>query len=933
MRRMIEFVDTGDIARYAIVVGLVAGLAGCDACPSPGGAGAPYVEAEVDEVLEDYNDSYTPPEPSCEDVTLVRSGGEPFERIEVDFEFSGDEHHGGFLMAGPFGVDVQFDDPDEQSLFLPVNYDTEEGTHYFFAPHHPAGMDGGEATLVFTDGPRTCEQTPSWTVEPIDPAPGAIHEYLDARVDLSRAVIESFGYDPDEVVHENYEDLPAPIAPLAFQVWALNHPDNPDSVDVLIDDGELPFDDVTDEDIEVVEAYIDQADLAGYARRNLEAFQEYEAQFDDDLHLMRDGSPGQFNRGVSPCELVADAVRPEIETAADLSRAMHRSHRVETLADDLAMGANVAGLVSIAPGPHRLASSIVGFLLGVGEALAQGLSKMLPRELKNPQVHDWSDFFVEDTTEPKQWSNYTVDAHSRGWDGTAELITHLRGLISNVKVLRSKRNNTSGDLVDQIEGMLDDVADDADGVIVQIADGLGDFVADALRTEATEFLYDGTGGCYIEPQVWEEIPLVPSQWREVGYYGDIEHRDAETQSEFCYGTTPPHQDLDRREYEPTAVGTGRIGVGPDRDLFPLQREIDFYDAVWEGQVETHPIDVEIMEGRAFGEPGEVIELTGEIRQAHDPDGDWEILVGGGEIYGDPSYEVDTSTGHGVHSAQLQLPEDEDEFPLLVGLDSTSSQGLRSSACDPEPRRDRVIVRNAEEGGYFQIDPTFRCMAPGTELDFQADADVPDQSDPTVRWHADGGSIDPEGTEVTFATEQEGEYTVTATVEGTDLEQRAQVRAGACECYYNVTFTGGLQASYGAFENIFAWVSDGNFFVNFGGALEIGEPEGALGADNAPFGREFVRPNDVSAIEFDGAGTGFDGVAVWPHEGGFLAIYHWSDDDYVQGMFAAPARAGLLPTDTGAEPVHLPPTFVTVRFMAPVAKDPYTPAYTDCNLGL
>lgn len=931
MRRMIGFADAGAIARCVIAVGLVVGLAGCQTCAGPGESGAPYVEAQLDDALDDDNDSYTPPDPGCEDVTLPRSGSEPFERIEVDLEFSGDEHHGLFLSAGPFGVDVQFDDADDQSLFLPVNYDSEHNTHYFFAPHHPAGMDGGEATLVFTDGPRTCEKTPSWTVEPIDPAPGAIHEYLDARVDLSRAVIESFGYDPDEAVYENYEDLPAPIAPLAFQVWALNHPDNPDSVDVLIDEGELPFDDVTDEDIEVVEAYIDQADLAGYARRNLEALEDYEEQFDDDLHLMRDGSPDQFNRGVSPCQMVGDAIRPEIETAADLSRAMHRSHRAETLADDLAMGVNVAGLISIAPGPHRIASSIIGFLLSLNEAVAQGTSEILPRELTNPQVHDWSDFFVEDTTEPKQWSNYTVDAHSRGWDGTAEVINQLRGLVSNVKALRSKRNNTSGDLVDQIEGMLDDVADDADGVILQIADGLKNFVDDAMRTEATERLYDGTGGCYVEPQVWEELPLSPSQWRDVGYYGDIEHRDAETQSEFCYGTTPPHHQLDRREYEPTAVGTGRIGVGPDRDLFPLEREIDYYDAVWEGQVETHPIDVEILEGRAFGEPGEVIELTAEIRQAHDPDGDWEVLVGDGEIVGDPSYDIDTSTGHGVHSAQLQLPEHEDEFPLLVGLESTSSQGLRSSACDPEPRRDRVIVRNAQEGGYFQLDPSFRCMAPGTELDFQATADVPDQSEPTVHWHADGASIDPEGTEeVTFAPSEEGEYTVTATVEGTDLEQEARVRVGPCECYYNVMFSGGLQGSYGAFEDITAWVSNDQMNVRFGGVLDTGEPQGVLSADNAPFGREFARPNGMSSIEFDGAGTGFDGVALWPEEEtGVLAVYHWSDDDYVQGMFAASGRAGL---DTGAGPVHLPPTFVTVRFMAPVANDPISPSYTDCNLG-
>lgn len=867
-------------------------------------SGPEYVAVDSDDVHS---------APRCYGVDIQRHSARPFERVDVELDiFSGDSDVDDIeAFRGVFGVDIEYD--DGQQWFLPVYYDADEQHHYFIAPHHPEGIGGGPATLHFTDGETTCEESLPWTVESIDRAPGTLTELIEASTQLTRELARSYGYEPQQLLDTPTDELPPPLIPLAFHIWALDHPDNPHSLKAGLENGELPVE-FDDNDLEIVEAFLAEAGLVENLQRSLESLEQLEPPSGFDATLLRQ-SPlrtDDIDTTAQPlCSFADDRFTVDIQTADELSHYMIKADLAESLGEQVEIASNLAGLVSVVPGPTGVVGALMGLIFAIDQLMRSAHANTLPRYLTEPRVDQWIPSFFEDYTEPKSWSHYRVDAYTDGWDATADIADALIEFAFSVTGAAGgavRIINRATDRIDLPPSMAD-----------ELRDNLQRFVAQNATRAGMDTILDGSGFCVIEPGPWPDIDI-RTQLLEARYDGSIgtRHGDQFSLDDFCYDDH--HQGQDISYYEPLALGPGQIKVNADPSYFPpgYNRQL----SRWRGDVTVYPGDVDIPHDDRSADPGDVVTLRGEIDHLWDRSGRWKVRTDAGKI-------IDTDDDvEGNHRADIQLPSSTDDFPVIVSLKSTADTGLRHSDCNPPPRHHLAIIRSDEE---LRIEPQFRCIEEGGQLQYEAHVSVA-ESDPDIQWSASGGSIDDRGL---FQASDIGEFTIEATVDGYDLQDDAHLRVGPCECFHHVSLTGGISGSFSATGTTSAIYDAEDFgvFLDQPGQDNSGTVRPRFHLSNTWFGS----PAGGSFQFAELAGGAFEGVSVSvDNDAGWLAVDHWSDEDYVQGRFVGQANPiGVETRNAPGQPpttVDLPATEVTVEFMA-TASDPGMGAFSnECAAG-
>ena len=902
---------------------------GCD-CMNPFAieedAGKQYVE--VDELVL---------EPFCFGASIEEPSAMPMDRIDVQLsvlrydEDSILEVHEGF-----FAVEVHFEGHQE-SLLLPVFFDEdpESGGHYFYGPIHPDGIDGGSATLRFRDSEIACEAEIDLTIEPMPEAPGTFAEILSVSTELTRSLVEAWGYDPEELLTIPREELPVFMVPLAERLWIVDHPDNPNSLVRQMEEDLLAL---TPEEWAFGEALLARVGIVEGLHESIEAialhWDDYavEPVFQGiNQQILSPGAAEDLAEIHQPlCSFLGPQMEVEINDVDTLRSYMWKAHTAEALRDTVELGQKVFSLAGLIPGVG-VAGTLIGLFFTFDLLLRSAHANVFPRDLREAKVDGYSALIWEDDQNMQEWTGYNFRAFSRRWDATAEVANALMDLILSISrtgIAADNKFRPGSEVNTLIEEMVEQIGLDNDAAS-EFTTNLITLAVDTARGELMEGAAAEAGACVIETGPWGPFYPNPLRHMEILYTQAVGSRSqpADRNRGFC--VDKPMSGVGLRQYEQMRTGDGRILLNMSSGFPPESNQIL---SRWRGDVRVSEIDVQLLQRERTALPGDLVQFEGNIDFAHDTRARWLTS---------PGAEVITSEEPtpGYHLAQIRTPSDPDLFPVYVMLQSRSDRGLRTPLCEPQPRNTIGVIRNDE---HLSIDPKFKCIGEGGELQFEAFYSTLVE-DPTIHWTASGGAIDQNGR---FQSDQEGEFTIRAQIEGTDLKDSALVRVGNCECYFNVRLSGEVNASFGRFGGINANVVQNNLDISFrtsANALPQGRGNGGF---FSPLALTQEGPAVLPAsgtLAYDGLNLSiYDEIdSFWVDMGrGKITIHRWSEDGYIQGSFVGQARRAFQlvevfedPTGEGWEEVAFGPrTTIRVDFMTPVynpARNPIGFAIHDC----
>ena len=787
-----------------VLLTLSFGISGCFGAFSPDedeGNLAEYVEFDPDDEEDELE---------CQGVVLSSEQAPPFERIEVDFDFEGEEPEG-------FGVELKLTGDDDDDPFLPVYRDTDG--FYFSVPPHPSGIDGGDMELLFTDGEVTCEDPMLFEVEALAEAPGAIEDLIAESAELNRILIRSFGYEPQDVIDADADELPAILIPLAVQLWTLNHSDNPDSLLARLQADDLPVDH-TEEELVFAEALLG---ASGHIE-NLQARQavvqdlidetEVDVGFRSTANLLRDDIT-ETHQGL--CSVFDGLLEVEIENDQDLSYYMRKGHRAVSHGERAERVSSIVGVLGLFPGPSAVAAAIVGLVMAVDQLKTNAHTDIYPRDLVEPKVEGLTTVFAEDFEERGNWSTYSVTAEAPGWDAPADILDALISIGFAIKSLPKGGVPMPGNVGARLSQYLDDfAAKAADEFTEEFLENVVGWLAENALSVANQEVIGESGFCVIEPGPWEDIPILNTSWLEIDYEGAVSGLLGEDAGEFC---RPGPLPTSRKEYEPTKTGIGEVTIEPKRVQFPTR---DPDSARFEEDISVNEIEVVLDPRERMGFPGQEIDIVGSIENAENRKGEWHLPDEVEEVSADNPED-------GLQHLTAKLPDSEEDFPVFIALRSLADEGLRSDECDPVARSEWMVIRSEES---LDIIPRHRCIAEGGSLQMEAIAATEDP-EAEVQWTSSSGSIDENGF---FEADSRGEVAITASVEGTELEETANIRVGSCGCFFDVRVSY-PNMSVSGYDHVAA--------TTFGDSLRVsmGDPETEIGAN--------VQRNDEEDSHFEG----------------------------------------------------------------------------------
>ncbi len=785
--------DTGKVmGRPAILFVLLTILlmtSGCFGAFTPDeddGELAEYIELEPDEEEE----------LRCEGVTLSVDRGQPLSRIDVNFEFEGEEPDG-------FGVELKLTGDDDDDPFLPV-YRDEDG-YYFSAPPHPDGIDGGDMELFFTDGVVSCEDPVGLEIEALPEAPGTIEDLIKESSELARTLIRSFGYEPEDIVDADIDEIPAVLIPMAVQLWSLDHPDNPDSLLARLQADDLPVDHA-EEDLIFAEALLAASGHVG----NLEARQEVVQELVDETEVTVGfvGSADLLRQDVDEqqqglCSPVEGLLEVEINNDQDLSYYMRKAHRAVAHGERVERVSTVVGVLGTIPGPSSVAAAIVSLVMVVDQLMTNAHTDIYPRDLVDPQVEGLTTDFAEDFTERGRWDSYSVTAEAPGWDATADIVDALISSVFAIKSLPKGAFSMPTNVGQRLTRYLDDFAQKAASELIEELGGnIKTWIAENALSAVNGHVLGESGLCMIETGPWPDITILNTSWLEIEYEGAVAGLlGGDDAGDFCRPGSVP---TSMREYEPTQTGVGSVKIEPSHAQFPSRTP---EDAAFFEHIDVNPIEVVVDPQERMGFPGQEMTIEGTIENAENQQGEW---------LHDDLEEISTETPtDGPQRITVRLPDSADDFPVFMKLNSVSNTGLRSSECDPYARAQLVVIRSEEA---LDIVPRHRCIPEDGSLQMEAVAATEDPG-AQVQWSSSSGSIDESGY---FEADSRGGVDITATVEGTELEETATIRVGACGCFFDVRVDH-LGMNVSGYDHIAAAQIDQTFNVN------MGDPDEEIGA--------------------------------------------------------------------------------------------------------
>lgn len=830
-------------------------------------------------------------EPGCEQVDLLLAAAPPFGRVLLAAKVFDPATGELRVHQEGLGVEVEYEGVEE-TLFLPVYFDEEWNGHYFIAPHHPNGLEGGTATLTFSDlADFVCPESYAFEILPLEPDPTALEEMIQASTALTRELARSYGYDPDELVQTDPETLPVMMVPLAYHIWMMDHPDNPNSLLRGLQEGTLPFE-FTDEDLAIVGAYFRAAGAIESMQEALVELEQLDAEYGVRVPRFRGQQFVVDGRDVGErqqalCSGFSDLVEVEISSAEELSYYMRKADAAARTAKHMESVATLVGLVGTIPtGPVALASKVTSLILLVDKVLRSAHINLLPNYLFDPDVREWEYLFFEDSDEPGVWQRYSVSAGAPGWDASGEIADALMEAVLEVVDFPGIPSTVLGGVMDSIKI--------PPSYMEEFAGNVMDFAAGSPILDRVLPTFSGTNLCVFEAGPWEKIPIHNPNQLEVTYLQTIANRAGPGGTPGCYPRSPAGEN--QQYYEPRAVGAGVVRVSASTAFFPPAT--NRVPSRWEGAVDVLPITVELTPHRRAAMPGEVVEVERKVYNAHWTRGEWSILTEGAEFVETP--------GENTEKVQVRLPEDGSKFPVFVRFESKSDTGLRHEQCQPPPRYAYAIFTNDEA---LHISPKFRCVGEDEELVLEAHA-TSRAADPEVRWSASSGSISGDGDGAVFRPSERGEVTITAELVGSDKKDSARVRVGPCECFYDVSMSGAYGGSYGDFGKMRAAVTDGRLVIR----APTGDDRFVITTDYVVPGQPGVYPGGLSSFQTPGFFGPFSSTSVVPGEGSIVSITRWTEDNYIQGTYWGIAEVGISSGLDGGTAFMMPPTFVEVHFM-------------------
>lgn len=704
---------------------------------------------------------------ACEALAVVDASGQPTGILPltgVPMSF-GDE---------PTGWVYDSEEGDSPSALRHLTYieRTEGEQAELLIPLHPANwMEGGPAQLavVSEDGTMACPGL-TFTVEPLEPAPGTLERMVDDFEGALEAWGGAFGYTRAELLATPAEALEPWAVPVAGGLKAIDGPDQENTLRAMLS-GTAPILDGESIDEEAL------------------------ALFDALLALSEGTLPAGVPPGGStlvraplsipePCI----ALPSDIETAEDLDcwMAAHatlveegqfRQDFYEGFSRSAAITLPVEKIMFLGMnGPTATVNSLVQFM----HMMDQGLLHLMPSELLELDLEVDRMPLEEDAAATWSWSA-TLGARSSGWE-------------------------------------LDPVL--ALGVLpVGLGTG-GSAIAKFLRQgqemqQAVSAVVDHTAGLVGETEVLN-IDFPPREWSvpvETTTDGAFFAWTLDTESTesgddpFVFGSY-------ENRYVPTGPGSSELTVRTRSGAFQGQNRED------RANLEMLPIEVDFPGGNPiYMTPGESIFIGVDVENAIDASIDWSLVNGGGGITITP--------GSGDrHAAAIEANE---PGQYQVRAESATRNGLRADN-DP-PRFDVAFIRVGELEVFPS--PT-SCILVGDAHQFSARFGEESVSFDELEWTISGpGSVSETGifqasssgaVTIVFSLRSDSDQTVTISFEVTEicgsftLESSQFAFSGTCVTFHDdgVEGAGGV-----AFGSRFADDQHGgiSFFLDFGEFME------------------------------------------------------------------------------------------------------------------
>ena len=153
---------------------------------------------------------------------------------------------------------------EEAVIYVPVNPDSP--------------MGGGAVVLVLESEDNTLSCSPvRFTIEPLDPAPGAFETVVDELEQGLYQMIEAMGGDPDLLKETNVSQLPPEWQGLAVGLQGIGGPDDPGSLRSLLSGKSLPGlkDGIDEESLGLIEAVMVSSGFSQHMNELSQAMKDF----------------------------------------------------------------------------------------------------------------------------------------------------------------------------------------------------------------------------------------------------------------------------------------------------------------------------------------------------------------------------------------------------------------------------------------------------------------------------------------------------------------------------------------------------------------------------------------------------------------------------------------------------------------------------------
>lgn len=616
---------------------------------------------------------------------------------------------------------------------LPV--DEDEIGPYFYAPLHPITPNqGGPVLIQVTDGIQRSPELPL-DLEALPEAPGAyarVVTALRAQIDQRAAWA---GTDFETLAAMPYDDVDLALLPLRAAVGYLDG-EGPGDLQNLVTDAAGYM---TTDERELLDRIFGHAPLDELIQAEVDTFASGGLP----------PPPPPPPPGAARSTLDCFDVGPSITNAEQLSHAMIASAKADlAINPDSAPGRTLGALGAVLAGGGVLPGyGKVFSTIGVGVASWTATADFIRSVYPSSLVHLAFDIdrteFNEDETQPATWSNVQVIAASTGWRATRSIADVVISSIGAYVSLSQK-------------------------LAIERLEVLRDAAIAGSNMAYGEYLDGQDGGIEFCAKTWD-VDITGQPWSTGGV------------SDRKFDVDPATQQV-----RPLEVGSDVLTVATQSSQFGGREVQD------DRTLLTKFIVVDVSPAAIVVEqPGEVVNINAEIRNAND-----ETLYWGAEAGSWQDGQGVTTPGSATRP--LSTPTDEDFYPFNVRIESMSRDGLREGGL---PARFGLVNVRLEQAG-IRIDPQHDCIQPGETRQFTAV--VTGLEDYEVHWEvvSGWGSIDQNGLYQSLGEGTSNAEISAEIVDRPELIDRAWIDVQGCACSLTVVISGDANWSAGSADVIY-----------------------------------------------------------------------------------------------------------------------------------